>query len=94
MGLRVLLLPFPPSPSTHPTTCTAENITSRVFGGTLRSDLICSSCGHVSTSHEHFSHLSLDIPPPQSVRGWVGGRDEQQEEEEGGCRLHGAWPRL
>jgi hypothetical protein len=38
-----------------------------VFGGTLRSDLICSACGHVSTSHEQFSHLSLDIPPPQQL---------------------------
>lgn len=45
----------------------AENITQRVFGGTLRSDLICSACGHVSTSHEQFSHLSLDIPPPQQL---------------------------
>ena len=38
-----------------------------MFGGTLRSDLMCSACGHVSTSHEQFSHLSLDIPQPQQV---------------------------
>ncbi|PSC74502.1 ubiquitin carboxyl-terminal hydrolase 22 [Micractinium conductrix] len=42
-------------------------ITRSVFGGALRSDVICAACGHVSTSHEQFSHLSLDIPPPQQL---------------------------
>ncbi|KAL4420926.1 hypothetical protein ABPG77_001409 [Micractinium sp. CCAP 211/92] len=49
------------------TTPGADCITRTVFGGTLRSDVICSSCGHTSTSHEQFSHLSLDMPPPQQL---------------------------
>ncbi|KAI3432768.1 hypothetical protein D9Q98_004308 [Chlorella vulgaris] len=39
----------------------------RLFGGTLRSDLMCDSCGCVSTSLEHFTHISLDLPPPQQL---------------------------
>lgn len=52
----------------------ADCITHSVFGGTLRSDVICSACGHTSTSHEQFSHLSLDMPPPQQVGGVAAGQ--------------------
>ena len=64
---QLTYLTTPPCPSGTPTPF-ADNITQRVFGGTLRSDLVCACCGHVSTSHEQFSHLSLDIPPPQQVQ--------------------------
>ena len=47
----------------------------RAFGGSLRSDVICCACGHASTSLEHFSHLSLDVPQPQQVRRGSGGRE-------------------
>lgn len=70
---------LPTHPRTHSTRTPAclptrptDNITQRVFGGTLRSDLVCACCGHVSTSHEQFSHISLDIPPPQQVRAGGG----------------------
>ena len=59
---------------------TPDCITRSVFGGALRSDVICAACGHVSTSHEQFSHLSLDIPPPQQVgstRRKRGGQGSQ-----------------
>jgi hypothetical protein len=38
-----------------------------VFGGSLRSDVICSACGHTSTTLDHFTNLSLDIPPPAAI---------------------------
>eukprot|EP00887_Chlorella_sp_A99_P003348 scaffold26.g3348.t1 len=36
------------------------------FGGSLRSDVTCCSCGHTSSRQESFSHLSLDIPLPSA----------------------------
>lgn len=45
----------------------AGNIGSRVFEGILRSDVICSSCGHVSTTQDPFTHLSMDIPPREQL---------------------------
>ncbi len=33
----------------------------------LRSDVICSSCGHASTTQDPFTHLSLDIPPREQL---------------------------
>lgn len=48
-------------------TYSAGNIGSRVFEGILRSDVICSSCGHVSTTQDPFTHLSMDIPPREQL---------------------------
>ncbi|KAL4452770.1 hypothetical protein ABPG75_008432 [Micractinium tetrahymenae] len=59
--------PVPRTNANKALSWSAESITRTVFSGTLRSDVICSSCGHTSTSHEQFSHLSLDIPPPQQL---------------------------
>ena len=39
-----------------------------LFGGSLRSDVTCCACGHTSTRHEHFSHISLDIPTPTAFQ--------------------------
>jgi len=36
-----------------------------VFGGLLRSDVICTACGHTSTAFDPFLDLSLDIAPPR-----------------------------
>lgn len=33
------------------------------FGGMLRSEVTCASCGYTSTVHEDFVALSLDIDP-------------------------------
>jgi ubiquitin carboxyl-terminal hydrolase 22/27/51 len=38
-------------------------IVEHTFGGMLRSDVTCSSCGYTSTVHEDFLALSLDIDP-------------------------------
>jgi len=43
------------------------NISSHVFGGMLRSDVVCTSCGNVSTTQDPFTHLSLDIPPREQL---------------------------
>ena len=34
----------------------------RAFGGTLRSDVTCGACGHVSVAHDPTVGLSLDLP--------------------------------
>lgn len=39
----------------------------QLFSGTLRSDIVCSACGAISTSRDEFTHLSLDIPPPSRL---------------------------
>lgn len=35
------------------------------FGGLLQSDVICSSCGYVSTAFDPFLDISLDLDPPR-----------------------------
>lgn len=44
-----------------------EEFIPQLFSGTLRSDIICSACGAISTSKDEFTHLSLDIPPPSRL---------------------------
>lgn len=49
----------------------ADNgLAQSLFGGTLRSDVLCAGCGALSTAHEQFTHLSLDLPPPSQVHSW------------------------
>lgn len=38
-------------------------IVEHTFGGMLRSDVTCASCGYTSSVHEDFLALSLDIDP-------------------------------
>lgn len=50
-----------------------EGVADRTFGGLLRSDVICNSCGYVSTVYEPFVNISLDVeplgpPPPPLLR--------------------------
>ena len=33
----------------------------RFFGGILRSDVVCASCGYTSTAHDPFKDISVDI---------------------------------
>lgn len=33
-----------------------------IFGGILRSDVVCASCGYTSTAHDPFKDISVDIP--------------------------------
>ena len=44
-----------------------DSIASKVFSGTLRSDVVCGCCGHTSTTIDPFTNLSLDVPPPQTI---------------------------
>lgn len=37
---------------------------SKLFDGSIRSDVVCCACCAASTTIEHFTNLSLDIPPP------------------------------
>lgn len=43
------------------------NLAYQLFGGVLRSDVVCSSCGHASTTEDAYTHLSLDMPPPSHL---------------------------
>ena len=38
----------------------------QTFGGILRSDVVCATCGYTSTAHDPFKDISVDIPelPP------------------------------
>lgn len=36
----------------------------RIFGGILRSDVVCASCGYTSTAHDPFKDISVDILEP------------------------------
>lgn len=40
-----------------------DGIMQRVFGGLLRSDVVCGGCGYTSTAFDPFLDLSLDLPP-------------------------------
>ena len=40
-----------------------SSLVEHTFGGSLRSDVSCLSCGYTSTVHEHFLALSLDVDP-------------------------------
>lgn len=46
---------------------TENNIVEHTFGGMLRSDVTCTSCGYTSTVHESFLALSLDIDSAASL---------------------------
>lgn len=41
-----------------------EGILSKLFDGSIRSDVVCCACCAASTTIDHFTNLSLDIPPP------------------------------
>ncbi|KAL3130987.1 Ubiquitin C-terminal hydrolase 22 [Trebouxia sp. C0009 RCD-2024] len=41
-----------------------ESTMDQIFGGILRSDVVCSSCGYTSTAHDPFKDISVDIPEP------------------------------
>ena len=34
----------------------------QIFGGILRSDVVCGTCGYTSTAHDPFNDISVDIP--------------------------------
>lgn len=40
---------------------------SRIFGGSLRSDVLCAACAAACTTVDHVTHLSLDIPAPAAI---------------------------
>ena len=44
-----------------------EGIVERTFGGLLRSDVTCGSCGYTSTVYEPFLDISLDIDPLENL---------------------------
>ena len=51
----------------------SESIVQRIFGGVLQSEVICSACCHISTAHDPFLDISLDIgapplPPPPMLK--------------------------
>lgn len=41
-----------------------EQTMDRIFGGILRSDVVCASCGYTSTAHDPFKDISVDILEP------------------------------
>lgn len=41
-----------------------EQVMDRIFGGILRSDVVCASCGYTSTAHDPFKDISVDILEP------------------------------
>ena len=41
-----------------------EQTMDRFFGGILRSDVVCASCGYTSTAHDPFKDISVDILQP------------------------------
>jgi hypothetical protein len=43
---------------------TNDGILSKLFDGSIRSDVVCCACCAASTTIDHFTNLSLDIPPP------------------------------
>ena len=45
-------------------TISNEGILSRLFDGSIRSEVVCCACCAASTTIDHFTNLSLDIPPP------------------------------
>jgi ubiquitin carboxyl-terminal hydrolase 22/27/51 len=55
----------------------SESVISRVFRGTLRSDVACCGCGAVSTAYDPFFDLPLDLagrsmPPPSQAAAGLG----------------------
>ena len=41
-----------------------ESTMDQIFGGILRSDVVCATCGYTSTAHDPFKDISVDIPEP------------------------------
>jgi len=41
-----------------------ESTMDQIFGGILRSDVVCGTCGYTSTAHDPFKDISVDIPEP------------------------------
>ncbi|KAL0041778.1 hypothetical protein WJX79_004163 [Trebouxia sp. C0005] len=41
-----------------------ESMMDQIFGGILRSDVVCGTCGYTSTAHDPFKDISVDIPEP------------------------------
>ncbi|KAL0037564.1 hypothetical protein WJX77_002858 [Trebouxia sp. C0004] len=39
-----------------------ESTMDHIFGGILRSDVVCGTCGYTSTAHDPFKDISVDIP--------------------------------
>ena len=39
-----------------------ESTMDQIFGGILRSDVVCATCGYTSTAHDPFKDISVDIP--------------------------------
>ena len=39
-----------------------EGTMDQIFGGILRSDVVCAVCGYTSTAHDPFKDISVDIP--------------------------------
>eukprot|EP00741_Cyanophora_paradoxa_P012703 tig00020616_g12273.t1 len=59
----------PAGPPGAPCRCLAH----RAFAGTLRSDLRCAACGHVSASYEPFLDVSLDLRLAPEGQGGAPG---------------------
>jgi ubiquitin carboxyl-terminal hydrolase 22/27/51 len=57
-------------------------IVHKVFNGTLRSDVTCSYCGHISTAYDPFFDISLDLKlknvnPPPTPNDLPNGKETQ-----------------
>lgn len=39
-----------------------EGTMDQIFGGILRSDVVCAVCGYTSTAHDPFKDISVDVP--------------------------------
>ena len=44
-----------------------DGVISTLFTGELQSEVICSCCGAASTTSDHFTNISVDIPPPSKI---------------------------
>lgn len=56
--------PLPERISQEPPEEDIEQTMDRFFGGILRSDVVCASCGYTSTAHDPFKDISVDILQP------------------------------
>ncbi|KAK9810753.1 hypothetical protein WJX73_004987 [Symbiochloris irregularis] len=78
------------SQSTSPPAAAAPGIVQQSFGGTLQSDVICTSCGYVSTTCDPFLDISLDIDPPRKLPAPLAKRTPPPSSNKNGKRVAGA----
>eukprot|EP01112_Ceratiomyxa_fruticulosa_P013451 TRINITY_DN3788_c0_g1_i1.p1 TRINITY_DN3788_c0_g1~~TRINITY_DN3788_c0_g1_i1.p1 ORF type:complete len:554 (-),score=96.55 TRINITY_DN3788_c0_g1_i1:248-1909(-) len=69
----------------HAHTGTTDNVCNcvvhQMFGGTLTSDLTCSSCGFTSSTHDPFFDISLDVPKNHLIKNAESNGDENGTEK-------------